>query len=189
MSTSPHRYSTTAIILHWVMALCFFAMLIMGLTMTHAPIDLSLKFKIYQWHKSLGLLLLVAFFFRLFIRVKVQRPDHPEIMKPMEIWAATLTYWALYLWMFILPISGWIMVSASPLKIPTFIFGWFEWPHFPYVAADAAFEHTAEGVHKYLAYTFMVLIGLHIAGYLKHLIIDKHNILPRMGIGRNKKEL
>ena len=56
------RYHTVAIALHWVMALAFFSMLASGMIMTDYIDDKALQFRVYQWHKSLGVLLLLAFF-------------------------------------------------------------------------------------------------------------------------------
>lgn len=188
MRDLPKRYNFAAITLHWVMALAFFAQLTMGFVMTMAPIDKSLQFHMFQWHKSLGILLLLAFFLRLAIRLFTLHPALPTTLNPVEKWLANVVHKALYVWMLLLPLSGWLIVSASPFGLPTYVFGWFEWPHIPGVAGNAAIKELAEEVHEFLAYSFILLIGLHIAGSFKHLIIDKVNILPRMGIGTIEKE-
>ncbi len=178
------RYNWAAITLHWVMALSFFAQLTLGFVMTMATLNKVQEFQIYQWHKSLGVLLLLAFFLRFAIRLFTQHPALPTTLAPWEKWLADAVHKALYLWMLLLPLTGWLMVSSSPLGLPTFVFGWFEWPHIPGVTGNLAVENFAKVSHTWLAYSFIVLIGLHIAGTFKHLIIDKVNILPRMGIGR-----
>jgi cytochrome b561 len=188
MKPAPRRYNWLAITLHWVMALSFIAMLGMGLVMTHLPIDKSLQFHMYQWHKSLGVLLLLAFFLRLVVRLMSQEPELPNDIKPLEKWAALTVQKAFYFWMFLLPLTGWLMVSSSPFGLPTIVFGWFEWPHIPYVAGNPTIEDYAKEAHELLAYSFILLIGLHIGGWLKHLIFERKNLLPRMGIGRLTEE-
>lgn len=183
MKELPQRYNWAAITLHWVMALAFFAQLTLGFVMTTATLSKMQEFKIFQWHKSLGVLLLLALFLRFAIRMFTKRPALPTTLAPWEKWLADVVHKALYLWMFLLPLTGWLMVSSSSLGIPTIVFGWFEWPHIPGVAGNEAVENFAQVSHTWLAYSFMVLIGLHLAGTFKHLIIDKVNILPRMGIG------
>ena len=44
---------------------------------------------------------------------------------------AKLVHRSLYALIIMIPISGWIMVSASVYGLPTFVFGLFEWPHIP----------------------------------------------------------
>ena len=63
--TTVSRYNSFAIILHWVMAWGFFLMLGSGVVMTYGPIEQSLQFNIYQWHKAGGVLLLLAFALRI----------------------------------------------------------------------------------------------------------------------------
>lgn len=184
----PTRYNLFAIILHWVMAFSFFTMIGMGLIMKHVEIDKFLQFQMFQWHKSLGVLLFLALGLRLIIRVSVLRPDLPHSLHWSEHLAAKWGHFALYFWMFILPLSGWIMVSASVIAIPTLVFGWFEWPHFPFITTDAVVEEWAKFIHRWLAYIFMGVIAIHISAVIKHWLIDKENLLPRMGIGRPKRE-
>jgi cytochrome b561 len=185
----PRRYHRLAIALHWVMALAFFAMLGSGLAMVHLELEQSLKFRMFQWHKSLGVLLLIAALLRLTIKLSTKQPALPETMKPIEKKAAKVGHWAFYGWMFALPIAGWVMVSASPYGLPTIVFGWFEWPHVPGIAAHETIEEFAEEVHAWLAYGFIVLIGMHIAAVVKHWVIEKENLLPRMGVGKIKERV
>lgn len=185
---TPVRYHLIAIILHWVMAIGFFTMIGMGLIMKHADIDKYLQFQMFQWHKSLGVLLLLALGLRLIIRNSVKRPALPQSIHWFEHGAAKLGHYALYFWMLILPLSGWIMVSASVIAIPTIVFGWFEWPHFPFITTDAVLEEWAKFIHRWLAYAFIGVIFIHISAVIKHWLFDKENLLPRMGIGRKGKE-
>jgi cytochrome b561 len=170
------------------MALAFAGMLAMGLAMTGEGMPQALKFRVYQWHKSLGVLLLLAFFLRLALRVGARRPPLPNTLSAREKTAASITHLVMYACMLALPLSGWVMVSSSPYGLPTLVFGWFTWPHLPGVAAKEALEDAAESAHALLAYAFMGLIGLHVAAVLKHWLVDKENLLPRMGIGRVQKE-
>ncbi len=185
MVAAPQRYHALAIALHWVMALAFLCMLASGLTMTEEGLlNQSQRFALYQWHKSLGVLLLGAFVLRLAVRLLARVPALPGHMKPLERKAAALGHFALYAVMLAMPLSGWLMVSASPYGLPTIVFGWFEWPHVPNVAANHAVEEAANEAHELLAYFFMALIGVHVAAVVKHAKFDRINLLPRMGIGR-----
>ncbi|MFZ4761465.1 MAG: cytochrome b [Alphaproteobacteria bacterium] len=182
------RYHAAAILLHWLMAIAFLGMLASGLVMTEDFLDKSQKFQLYQWHKSLGVLLLSLFFVRLMVRFVARKPALSIRMKPLEKKAANLVHGLLYAIMLLLPLSGWVMVSSSPYGLPTIVFGVFEWPHIPKIAANLAIEHRAKEAHEILANFFMVLIALHIGAVLKHWLVDKENLLPRMGIGKQQEE-
>jgi cytochrome b561 len=186
---TTQRYHALAITLHWVMALCFFAMLTSGLAMENLELEKSFQFQLYQWHKSLGVLLLISFFLRLAVKLLTSAPALPDQMKPLEKKAAKVGHWAFYGWMLLLPLSGWVMVSSSPYGLPTIVFGWFEWPHIPGINAREDIEERAELAHVVLAYSFIFLISVHIAAVIKHYVVEKHNLLPRMGFGRAKETL
>jgi len=183
-----HRFHPLAIILHWVMAVSFILMLASGLAMEYLELEKALVFQLFQWHKSLGVLLMVAFFLRVAVRLFAAHPKLPETMPVLERKAAHAGHMMLYLWMLALPLSGWVMVSASSFGLPTIVFGWFEWPHIPGIAGDKGLRENANLAHQWLAYSFIALIAGHIAAAVKHLVIDHENLLPRMGVGRVKKE-
>ena len=174
------RYTSVAIILHWVMGLSFILMLASGLTMEYLDIPKSLKFNMYQWHKSLGLLLLAAFFLRIGWRLFHKPPRLPDNMPGLEQLAAKGGHWALYLFMIAVPLSGWAMVSSSPYGLPTIIFGWFEWPHLPNIAGNETINSVARTSHWMLAWVFGLFILGHIAAVVKHYVFEHENLLTRM---------
>ncbi len=180
MLQDTQRYHSLTITLHWVMALAFILMLASGLIMTNIELEQSFKFDLYQWHKSLGVLLLIAFVLRMALKLSFKTPKIPENFSSTERTAAKTGHIALYIWMIALPIAGWIIVSSSIFGLPTFVFNIFEWPHIPYIAANKEIEETAKFIHRILAYSFIALIGLHVAAVVKHAILDNENLLTRM---------
>lgn len=174
------RYNSLAIILHWVMALAILLMLASGLTMGYITLEPAFKFKLYQWHKSLGVLVLWAATLRLGIRLFNKPPTLPASFLKYEVVLSKLGHWGLYALMFALPISGWMMVSSSIYGLPTIVFGWFEWPHIPGIAANAEVSNFAKGAHWWLAMGMLALLAGHIGAVVKHAVVDKHNLLTRM---------
>lgn len=174
------RYNNLAIILHWVMAIAFFGMLGSGFIMTNLDLGQSWTFKIYQWHKSAGVLLLLAVGLRLGWRIISTVPDLPDKMKKWEKSAAKLGHYSLYAIMFIQPLTGWLMVSASVYGLPTIVFGVFEWPHIPGVEGNAGIEQWAKSAHFYGAIAFAGLIVIHIGATIQHYITENINLLRRM---------
>ncbi|NBO19090.1 MAG: cytochrome b [Proteobacteria bacterium] len=184
---TPVRYHRIAIILHWVMALCILLMLASGLAMTTQDLlEKALRFSMYQWHKSLGVLLLWAVFLRLLIRLRFAPPPLPASMKPLEQKAAHAGHWALYALMLAMPLTGWMVVSSSVSGLPTLVFGWFTWPHLPGLAGSSEAHEFAEEAHEILAWVLMLAIAGHVAAVIKHYVVEKENLLPRMGIGKPK---
>jgi cytochrome b561 len=188
-SETKSRYNILAIILHWVMAFAFFGMLASGLSFDRwEGMSQSFKFQLYQWHKSLGVLLLLAFVLRLGVRLIDRPPAEPDELKPLDKKAAKFGHWILYAFMFAMPITGWLMVSSSPYGLPTIVFGWFEWPHIAFVSGSETVSRISKQAHEYIAYIFIVMICIHIAAVIKHYVADGVNLLPRMGLGKTKEK-
>ena len=183
-AVSPQRYNSIAIILHWVMAIASIGMLISGVVMEYVPLDQSLKFNLYQWHKASGVLLLIAVMVRILWRIisklKNQIPPLPENFKLLEQKAAKLGHLGLYVVMIAMPITGWVMVSSSVYGLPTIVFGWFEWPHIPGIQGNETINQLSNRAHMIIGITFALLIGAHIAAVIKHAIFDHENLLKRM---------
>jgi cytochrome b561 len=177
------RYTVVAIILHWVMALGILALAAMGLLMVHAHLPLSRKFYLYQLHKSIGITILLAAFLRLLWRLWHKPPELPLHMPRLEQLAAHGGHLVLYVFLFALPISGWALVSASVLSIPTHLYGVIPWPHLPVLSTlhnKAPVEAVLKLVHRYGAWTVLVVVAGHAAAALRHHFVKRDDVLSRM---------
>ncbi len=186
MTPAPERYSRTAIVLHWLMALGIFAAIGVGLTMKQAHLPPLRLFQLFQLHKSLGVTLLLLAVLRLVWRLTHRPPALPEAMPALERKAAEAGHGLIYLLLFALPLSGWALVSASPLNIPTVLYGAIPWPHLPGFAELAdrkAAETLLKTLHDAMAFAFIAVLAGHIGAALRHAL--KGDVpLGRMGIGR-----
>lgn len=180
---SRNGYGLIAILFHWTMALLIMGMLALGLYMHDLPAIDPSTFELYQLHKSFGFVILTLAMFRLLWRVANPSPKLPDTMPTWERTAAHLGHVGLYALMFLLPISGWFMVSASPWGIPTFVFNVLNVPHLPVPAALGTKEQ-AEALlitlHGYMAYFLIALLIAHLGAALKHHFIARDDTLRRM---------
>jgi cytochrome b561 len=155
-----------------------------GLIMTNLELPKPLQFDLYQYHKSLGVILLMLFFVRLSVKMVSKTPPLPDEMTKLDKKLAKIGHLVLYTFMFAMPFTGWAMVSSSSYGLPTIVFGMFEWPHLSFVVGNHDVHEMAEEAHELLAYGFIGLIILHISAVIKHYVVEKKNLLPRMGIGK-----
>lgn len=185
---TPTRYHRASIALHWLMAACILLMLAAGWIMTDDELlEKPLRFQVYQWHKSLGVILLWLVSLRICIRLAFKAPPLPSSMKPIERTLAHLGHLGLYALMILMPLSGWAIVSSSSYGLPTIVFGLFEWPHLPGIAGNEAAHEAAEEGHEIMALVLAGLVAGHIAAVVMHAVVEKMNLLPRMGIGKAKE--
>lgn len=181
---ASHRYGWVAIVLHWTIGLGILAMLVMGLAMAHAPLSPLIKFKLFQLHKSVGITILIAAALRLLWRLAHRPPPLPGAMPRWEKGAAESTHVLLYGLMIGMPLVGWALVSASPLNIPTMLYGLVRWPHIPVTAwfgwNKVQASAVLDTVHAYGAYVLIALILLHAGAALRHHFVLRDPVLRRM---------
>ncbi|WP_417694944.1 cytochrome b [Roseibium sp.] len=183
LRNTPRGYGLVAISFHWIMATLIVAMLGLGLYMTSLPQSAPNLYPLYQLHKSIGFVVLTLATLRIVWRLVNPSPALPAAMPALEKLAAHLGHAGLYALMFLLPISGWLMVSASPWGIPTIVFDVLPVPHLPIppVLGDKAqAESLLKVVHEYAAWVLVALLVAHIAAALKHHFIARDDTLRRM---------
>jgi cytochrome b561 len=174
MNPAAGRYSTIAILLHWVMAIAIITTFSVGFYMADLPFSPQ-RLKLYNWHKWAGVALLALAALRLLWRLT----HRPPADLPMPAWqakAAHLTHLALYLLFFAVPLVGWAYSSAA--GFPIVWLGLVPLPNF--VPADKALAELIKPWHGYLAYAMAALVLMHMAAALKHQFIERDGLLSRM---------
>lgn len=187
LRNTARRYGLVAMALHWLIAAAILAMAGLGLVMVELDPGAA-KFRLYQLHKSVGITILALSLLRLAWRLANPVPPPPPGLRPWEKRLARVTHVGLYVLMVGLPVSGWMMVSASVWGIPTVLYGVVPLPHLPVLATltdKAPVEAALKTVHAVLALSMAALFAMHVAGALKHHLILKDDTLRRMLPGRD----
>ena len=178
------RYTTVAIALHWLIGLAIIFMLALGLLMNNLPDDRQeLQYKLYQLHKSVGITILALSLLRLIWRLMHRPPPLPAGTPRRERLLSQAVHWAFYGFMIGMPLTGWAMVTVSPLNIPTVLYGVVTLPPLPGLsgitdrkAADELFAN----IHNYAAFTLIALIPFHIGAALFHRYVRHDEVLHHM---------
>ena len=180
---SGEGYGLIAIVLHWLIAIAIIGLLGLGTIMVDLRKSDPSTFELYQLHKSIGITVLVLSLARLGWRIANQVPPLPSTLRPWEVRLARLTHVGFYILMIAMPLSGWMMVSASPWNIPTVLYGVVELPHLPVLETlpdKKAAEGALKSVHELLAWGAAGLLALHVAGALKHQFVLRDGAMARM---------
>ena len=174
MNFPTPRYTGPAIAAHWVIAALILVAFPLGVYMHELPLSPT-KLKLYSYHKWIGITVLLLFVPRILWRI-THRPPAPLAMPAWQHRIAESTYHLLYLLMFLVPLSGWLMSSAKGFQVV--YFGVLPLPDL--VGKSEDLGDLLKGVHEALNFGLLALVGLHVAGALKHVIIDRDGTLRRM---------
>ena len=169
------RYTTTAIVLHWLMALLLFVVFPLGLYMHDLKLSPA-KLQLYSYHKWIGVTLLLLALLRILWRIAHTQPPLPASLPRWQKLGSGVVHALLYVLMLAVPLSGWLMSSAKGVQ--TVWFGILPLPDL--VDKDKALGHLLGNVHQNLNYILLLLVAGHIAAALKHHYVDRDAIFARM---------
>jgi cytochrome b561 len=178
------RYTRTAIILHWLIALGVIGNVTLALSWPHAA-DERVR-PMIDLHKSVGITILGLAIMRLLWRATHKPPAFAIGYKRWEVTVAHIVHWLLYFVIFAMPLTGWIMDSGykDAATHPMFLYGLFEWPRIGFImhldpaTRDRVHDLFGEA-HELIAWLVFALFALHVAGALKHQL-EGHKELQRM---------
>jgi cytochrome b561 len=177
------RYDAVAITFHWLIAIAIAGQLTMGWLMTSMKPGTYSQFQLYQAHKSLGMTILLVSVLRLVWRLLHTPPPLPTSMPAWERRLARVSHITLYTLLLALPLSGWAVVSASPLNIPTLLYGVVHLPHIAFLANlpnKNAAESLLKELHETGVWILIALLVGHVAAALRHHFLLHDDVLVRM---------
>jgi cytochrome b561 len=160
---------------HWLMALLIFAQIALGLVAVSWHVSPT-KLNLFVWHKSLGMLILTLLALRLLWRLLHKAPELPWEMPLWERAAAQLSHFLLYVLMIALPVTGWVISSAS--NVPFKIFWTLPLPAI--TAPDKAVADLFAAIHGWLVTLLAVVLVAHVGAALRHHYVKKDTVLARM---------
>lgn len=181
LTNTSERYGGVTKTFHWLTALLILTLLPLGWYANQLPYEtdpeLARKAWMFSLHKTLG----VAAFFTAALRIlwalSQTKPGLLNADKPVESRLAEVVHWLLYGALVIVPLSGWIGHAAASGFAPIW------WPfgqNLPLVPKSVELEHFCVAVHWVSTRILIASLLLHIAGALKHHVIDRDATLRRM---------
>jgi cytochrome b561 len=187
--TESARYTSVAITLHWVIAVLIVGMVFFGWQADDArgalrAGDTSVTLEdvrfLFNWHKTVGLLVLALSLVRLGWRLTHKAPPLPDGMKSWERFAAIAAHWGFYALMIGLPLGGWITASSSSASSAGWLFNMESLPIPSLTGENEALHETTGFMHSKGAWVLLVLLGIHVLAGLKHHFADRDDVLTRM---------
>jgi cytochrome b561 len=171
------KYSYSARVFHWLMALVIIIAFALAFYMTSLNKENENRLFFYSLHKSFGVLALIMISARIINRFLYKSPQLPAEIAPYIVKLAKITHFMLYLLMFITPVSGYLMSNYYGYNVK--IFG-MVLPNLVETNFDLA-KNFSE-LHEIFAFSLLGLIIFHLLAVIKHHFIgaNKFPIIKRM---------
>lgn len=172
------RYGKVANALHWLIAGLIVGQYLLAEMAKHAEEAgrVLAQLALLANHKSIGITVLVLAIIRLLWRLTHPPSPLPASLSVWQRQVSGLAHWLLYVLLFALPVSGWLMSSAKNYSV-----SWFNLLALPdFVAADKALAERLGEVHELLGEALLVLAIVHVFAAFKHYLYDKDGIMQRM---------
>jgi cytochrome b561 len=164
-------------LVHWASAALVIGTLGLGVYTVELVQNPAERFDWTQTHKSFGITVFGLTIVRLCLRILTTVPK-PELSVPRLLLAAKATHISLYASLLLLPLSGWLMATTTPVSVPTSIFGLFELPY-P-LAPDLMTYRFSHAVHVAVAVALAMLVIFHVAAALIHALWWRDRTMMRM---------
>lgn len=175
LKNTADRWGGISQLLHWMVAILILVMAYLGLTMGDLP-NGPVKIKTYALHKSIGITILALVALRLLWRLYAGTPRPVPGSPRWQERIASLTHGAIYLLLFTIPLSGWVLNSAAgfPLR-------WFGLVNLPHIVGESHDLHElAEQAHELMFWVLALLVVAHAGAAFYHHIFQRDATLARM---------
>lgn len=174
-SHMTEKYNLPMRIMHTIVALLIITLLAVGVYMANFASDIQ-SASLYPMHKAFGVIALGFIALRIIIRLCSKIPGKPAEITAFDYFLASVVVLIMYIFMLTMPLSG--IGASQAFGYPIEMFGWAVLPSF--LQKNPELGKLLITIHKYVGFAFIGIIILHVAGSLKHLLVDKYNIFKRM---------
>ncbi|MEM6371528.1 MAG: cytochrome b/b6 domain-containing protein [Pseudomonadota bacterium] len=187
LTNTSQQFGTLSKTFHWLTAIGIIALMPLGIIANEMPYETSEQLADKAWmfslHKTVGVLVFFIALARIAWALTQSKPGQLHADRKVETLAAETVHWLLYSSLVVVPLSGWIHHAATTGFAPIW------WPlgqDLPLVPKSESVAAVSAGAHWVLTKVLGLALLLHIAGALKHHVIDKDATLRRMWFGQTE---
>jgi cytochrome b561 len=175
--TPPPRYVSSARWLHWLTAVLVFVVIVIGVWIVYfEPTDEPFKFRLYNIHESLGVIVFVLAVTRLLTRWRNPPPPLPADTPAVVRLGAHATHVALYVLLLLMPVIGFLATNAWGFPLTVFDVLPLPAP----IGKDEDLAKVLSLLHWCGAIAIGLLIAGHLMGVVYHTFIRRDGLLKRM---------
>jgi cytochrome b561 len=150
---------------HWVMATLYFVLFATGTFMSQLPREVSFRGSFYDFHKSLGILVMALLSWRILVLLRVWWKKYTKRLPKLspEWFGKVALHTVLYFFMWVVPVTGYFLSNSFKSGNVKF-FGLLMPDVFPQNAANV---DLGRDLHFWLGYTFLAFVVLHMVAQWK----------------------
>lgn len=189
LTNTAASYGSVARTFHWLIALLILTVLPVGWVASElseritdpqiatGEATLAWAKLLFSLHKTLGVTIFFTALARILWALSQTRPGLLNGDRRAEAWLAETVHWLLYGSLVLVPLSGWVHHAATSGFAPIW------WPFgqtLPFVPTSEAWADISGALHYLLQWVLVGALALHVAGALKHHLIDRDATLRRM---------
>ncbi len=189
LSNTARSYGAVTKTFHWLTALLILTALPLGWiasTLAHQVTDpanpagdgaVARAALLFSLHKTVGVAVFFTALARILWTVTQRRPGLLNGDNRLEATAAELVHWLLYGALVLVPLSGWVHHAATTGFAPIL------WPFgqsLPFMPKSGAIAEVAGTLHYFAMLVLSAALLAHVAGALKHVLVDRDYTLQRM---------
>lgn len=181
LKNTPTRFGAVTKTFHWLTALLILTLIPLGIVAHGAPFstgeEIAFKALLFSIHKTLGVTAFFVALARILWALTQPKPRLLNADHKVEAFLAETIHWLLYSALLLVPLTGWIHHAATTGFAPIW------WPfgqELPFVPKDAHIAHLFASLHFSFERVLAFSVLLHVAGAIKHHVIDKDATLRRM---------
>jgi cytochrome b561 len=175
-SLAPRRYTATARLLHWIVALMVLATLPIGTIMLTEGLARPTQNLLFILHKNGGVIILLLVLLRLLWRAFNPPPPLPASIPLRQRQMARAGHAALYAALLFMAVSGYVRVVAGGFPIE--MLNALGVP--PLVPRSESLEAVAKAAHFWGRYVLVALVLGHVVVALHHAIVRRDGVFARM---------
>jgi cytochrome b561 len=146
--------------IHWVMAICYLVLFTVGMLMVKLPGEFFIHDFLYDFHKSMGVLVMGLLTWRILVLLRVWWRKYTKRMPKLtpKWYQAIALHTTLYVLMWVVPVTGFFL-SNSYKSNNVHFFGILLPDLFP---QNSKLLDLGRSLHFWFAYTFLAVVVLHI---------------------------
>jgi cytochrome b561 len=172
----PASWSRAQRVIHWTIAGLVALGAAVGVYMVGLPFRLLLqKFVFYQLHKTIGITVFLLACTQIVLHRRRGRPAWDANLPRWQRTAAATVHAALFTFLIVTPVFGYLTAATAPVGIPTLFLGFIPVPHI--VGTSKFWFGILRQVHLVLAVSLVLLAAGHALVALNHHREGRHTLV------------